>query len=111
MADRSAETRRALIADRPHRAVFVWTMIVGLVLSGLAFAYKVAEFIFTMSAPEAKGFADVPVTIYFIVAAGWLCLLAWCVMTGKFKDLERTKFELLELEEEYERAERNPFSR
>ena len=33
---------------------------------------------------EVKGFADVPITVYFVVAAGWLCLLTWCFLSGKF---------------------------
>jgi hypothetical protein len=41
--------------------------------------------------------------VYFAVAAGWLCLLAWCFLSGKFKDIERTKGELIAREEEYER--------
>ncbi len=89
--------------DRRTRAVFVWSLIVGLVLSGLAFALKVAEFIQTMSSEAARGFADVPVTVYFCVAAGWLLLLVWCWLTGRFKDMERAKLEMLEQEEEYER--------
>lgn len=87
----------------PQRLVFIWTMIVGLLLAGVAFAYKIAEFIHTMSSEDAKGFADVPVTVYFFVAAGWLCLLTWCLLTGKFKDLDRAKFDMLEQEDEYER--------
>lgn len=94
---------RARASDRAHRLLFVWTMIVGLVLSGVAFAYKVAEFIFTMSSEAARGFADVPVTVYFFVAGGWLCLLVWCLMTGKFQEMEQSKIEMLQQEEEYER--------
>jgi hypothetical protein len=78
-------------------------MILGTIAAGLAFAYKLAEFIFTLSSDEAKGFADVPVTVYFFVAAGWLALLVWCFATGKMRDLESTKHEMLAQEEEYER--------
>ena len=46
---------------------------------------------------------DVPVTIYFVVAAGWLCLLCWSFVSGQFKDVEEPKYEMLRLEEEYER--------
>ena len=90
-------------SDRPARIVFIWTMVVGIILSGVAFAYKIAEFIYTMSSDAARGFADVPVTVYFFIAGGWLCLLVWCLLTGKFRQMERAKFEMLEREEEYER--------
>ncbi|HVY48963.1 MAG TPA: hypothetical protein VHB21_23900 [Minicystis sp.] len=88
---------------RPQRIAF-WTFtIVGLLGAGVAFVYKVAEFIYTISGDEVKGFADVPVSVYFVVAAGWLCLLIWSFSTGKLKDLERAKYEMLEMEAEYER--------
>ena len=89
--------------DRRSKIVLWTAMLVGITLAGLAFAYKVAEFIFTMSGNEVQGFADVPVTVYFIVAAGWLFLLVWCWRSGKFTDIERPKFEMLEMEAEYER--------
>lgn len=89
--------------DRRHRIILWAAMILGLTLAGVAFSYKVAEFIFTMGGDEVQGFADVPVTVYFVVAAGWLCLLVWCFMTGKFADMEQAKFEMLDMEEEYER--------
>jgi hypothetical protein len=88
---------------RRQRIVLWVVMIAGLLCAGVAFAYKVAEFIFTLGSDEVKGFADVPVTVYFVVAAGWLCLLIWCWVTGKFTELERAKYEMLEMEAEYER--------
>ena len=74
-----------------------------MILSGIAFAYKVAEFMFTMSNDDFAGAFDVPIIVYFIVAAGWLALLVWCFMTGKFGEMERAKFDMLAQEEEYER--------
>jgi cbb3-type cytochrome oxidase subunit 3 len=78
-------------------------MILGIFVAGVAFAYKIAEFLVTLNAPEAQGFADVPVTAYFFVAAGWLFLLVWCFRTGKFKNMEQAKYDMLRQEEEYER--------
>jgi hypothetical protein len=87
-----------------RRRIALWvTMITGLTLAGIAFTYKIAEFIFTMSGTEVVGFADLPVTVYFVVASGWLCLLVWCFASGKFTDMERAKLEMLAMEEEYER--------
>lgn len=88
---------------RRQRVVLWVAMIAGLAGAGVAFSYKVAEFIFTLGSDEVQGFADVPVTVYFVVAGGWLCLLVWCWVTGKLTELERAKFEMLEMEEEYER--------
>lgn len=92
---------RIVYSDRRTRNIFIWSLSAGLVISGMAFALKIAEFIFTMSSDDAKGFADVPVTVYFFVAGGWLCLLLWCFITGKFKDVEYSKMAMLEQEEEY----------
>lgn len=89
--------------ERRERLLLWVAMIAGVGLSGTAFVYKIAEFIFTLGGTEVKGFAEVPVTVYFIVAAGWLCLLVWCHVTRQFVDVERSKYEMLEMEAEYER--------
>ena len=92
-------------AGSPHRPerILLWIgMIGGTLAAGVAFVYKIAEFIFTLNSNEVQGFADVPVTIYFVVAAGWLCLLVWSYASGQFTDVERPKVEMLELEEAYE---------
>lgn len=92
-------------ARMEHREkVLLWAvMIVGIGLSGIAFVYKIAEFLFTLGGTEVQGFAEVPVTVYFVVAAGWLSLLVWCYVTRQFVDVERSKYEMLEMEAEYER--------
>ena len=89
--------------DRASRLVVIWTMVVGVALSGVAFAYKVAGFIYTLSSADFRGTFDVGVTVYFCVSAAWLCLLVWCLLTGKFKRMEQAKFDLLRQEEEYDR--------
>ena len=94
---------RAQPKDRTARLIIIWSMVVGIILAGLAFAYKVAEFMFTMSSPDFAGSFDVPIIVYFAVAAGWLALLVWCFVTGKFADMERAKYDMLAQEEEYER--------
>ena len=91
------------LAEQKKRVLLGLAAVLILLTSGTAFTYKIAEFIFTLSSNEVKGFAEVPVTVYFVVAGGWLCLLAWCFTSGKFKDLERAKLEMLAQEEEYER--------
>jgi hypothetical protein len=89
----------------PRRGkIALWVaMIVGLLSAGTAFAYKIAEFMFTLSSTEVQGFADVPVTVYFAVACGWLCLLFFSWKSGKFKDIESSKWDMLKQELDYER--------
>ena len=93
---------QARLKKRSKRALWI-SMVVGIVFGGAAFAYKIVEFMFTLSEPAAQGFAEVPITVYFCVAAGWLSLLGWCFASGQFKDLEQAKYDMLEQEAEYER--------
>ena len=81
----------------------VWTLSIGVVLSGIAFAFKVAAFIHALSSEDFAGTFDVGVTVYFAVSAGWMCMLIWCFLTGKFKEMEQAKLGMLRQEEEYER--------
>jgi hypothetical protein len=90
--------------EERKKRLFLWVAMLSCLLgAGTAFAYKIAEFIYTISSEEVRGFADVPITVYFAVAAGWLCLLSWCFLSGKFSDLEGAKLEMLAREDEYER--------
>jgi thiosulfate reductase cytochrome b subunit len=98
-----SKSRGAGGLGKPERMLLWGAMIFGIFAAGIAFVYKIAEFIFTLNSMEVQGFADVPVTIYFVVAAGWLLLLVWCFLSGQFKNVEEPKFEMLRMEEEYER--------
>jgi len=102
-ADHLRVVHEAHAPRRRERRLLWASMIIGLILAGAAFCYKIAEFIFTISGDDAKGFADVPVTVYFVVATGWLLLLAWSFMTGKFAHHDAAKYEMLAQEEIYER--------
>lgn len=86
-----------------QKRVLVVMCGVGTLGAGVAFVYKIAEFLFTLHSAEVQGFADVPVTVYFAVAAGWMCLLVWCLLSGKFSDVENSKLNVIAQEEEYER--------
>lgn len=90
-------------ADRSTEKLFIWTIGVGVVLAGVAFAYKIAGFVHVLTSPDFRGTFDVGISVYFAVSAGWLCLLAWCFTTGKFARMERAKYDMLKQEEEYER--------
>jgi hypothetical protein len=89
--------------DRGTRLLFIWILSVGIVFSGLAFAYKIAGFIYTLSSADFRGTFDVSIVVYFFVSAGWACLLVWCYLAGKFKDMESQKHQMIAQEEEYER--------
>lgn len=96
-------TNESVFARRWQRLLLNVCIALGLIGAGMAFCYKIAEFLFTLNSEEVKGFADVPVTVYFAVAAGWLALLVWSFLTGKLSEAEQTKCNLIRMEEEYER--------
>ena len=100
---KSDAPQESLSGARRHRWILHLCIAVGLVGAGAAFCYKIAEFLFTLNSEEVRGFADVPVTVYFAVAAGWLALLVWSFLTGKLTEAEHTKSDLIKMEEEYER--------
>jgi hypothetical protein len=89
--------------DRQTRLLFIWILSIGILFSGLAFAYKIAGFIYTLSSPDFRGTFDVSIVVYFFVSAGWGCLLLWSFLAGKFKDMETQKKEMIAQEAEYER--------
>ena len=91
------------LPDIGARRVIVGTLVFGILIGGLAFAYKMAEFIHTLSSPDFAGTFDVGITVYFVVAGGWLCLLVWCLLTGQWKKMESGKYDLIADEEAYER--------
>ncbi len=92
-----------LYQRRAKRALWAM-MIVGIIFSGVAFAYKISEFLFAINSKEARGFADVPVTAYFFVAAGWILVLYWAFNSGQLRNAEVAKYDMLKQEEAYERA-------
>jgi nitrogen fixation-related uncharacterized protein len=88
-----------------NRAAYIWVMVFGTLLAGVAFAFKIAEFLHTLESTEVEGFVVVPVTIYFVVAAGYVCLFLWAWSSGHFRRIEEPKYRMLEQELEYERLE------
>lgn len=88
----------------PWRVVHVFFVLACLVAGGM-FIFKLFSFMRTIKRDELAGFAFDPIMTYALVALGFLCLLAWALLTGQFKDIERPKHEMLERFEEQERAE------
>lgn len=76
----------------------VW-VIGGVSFAGLTFAYKVYEIISTVPRGEVMGFAVIQVITYLLVAVGFFFLFVWSFLKGDFKDVERAKYRVLEMEE------------
>ena len=78
-------------------------MILGVVISGAGFVYKLAQFAREALGHEAASFAVAPIAVYILVAAGFASLFVWALLRGQFRDIEGPKHRLLEKEDLYDR--------
>ncbi len=100
--------RRPSVAGRRrwsirYVAVLMFAVAV-LVIAGLGFTYKMSEFALTIVNDDVEGFGAVAVSVYLIGMVPIVFLTLWAVFTGKFRDIERPKFRMLELDREIERG-------
>jgi hypothetical protein len=87
------------------KTLVVFALTIGvMVFAGLAFVYKMAEFAMTMVGDEVIGFGAVAVATYLLGMLPLLLLTLWAVATGRFRDIERPKFRMLELQDEIDRS-------
>jgi len=84
--------------------LFVMTVLV-MAVAGLAFVVKMAEFATTMAEDDVAGFGAVTVVTYLLGMLPILFLTLWAVFSGRFRDIERPKYRMLELDEQIERGE------
>ena len=75
-----------------------------LVISGLGFIIKMTEFSMTIVNADVEGFGVVAIGIYLLGMVPMVFLNLWAVFTGKFRDIERPKYRIFELEREIERG-------
>ena len=92
-------------SGRKRLVLFAMTIAVMFVAGG-AFFYKMTEFAVTMARGDIEGFGAVSVTTYVVGMLPLMFLTLWAALTGRFRDIERPKFRLFELDEEIEREER-----
>lgn len=74
-------------------------------IAGCMFFFKLHEFLRTIKRDELAGFAFDPIMIYGFVALGFFLLLVWAFLSGQFKDIEKTKHEMIERFDQQERDE------
>jgi hypothetical protein len=75
-----------------------------LVIAGLGFVYKMSEFALTIVKDDVEGFGAVAVALYLIGMVPLVFLTIWAALTGRFRDIERPKYRMLELDDEIERG-------
>ena len=84
--------------------VVVGFAVAVLVIAGLGFSFKMAEFAMTIVKDDVQGFGAVAVSLYLIGLTPIVFVTLWAVFTGRFHDIERPKFRLFELDREIERG-------
>jgi nitrogen fixation-related uncharacterized protein len=89
--------------SRRSIVVFAFAIIV-MVVAGTSFVYKMTEFAMTIVKDDVEGFGAVAVATYLIGMLPIVFITLWAVASGKFADIERPKFRLLELDREIERG-------
>jgi len=87
-----------------RRIVVAFFAVAVLVIAGLGFAYKMNEFAMTIVKDDVEGFGVVAVAVYLVGMLPLLFLMLWAVMTGQFRNLERQKHRLFELDSDIERG-------
>jgi nitrogen fixation-related uncharacterized protein len=87
-----------------RNAVVIGFAVIVLVVAGLGFVFKMSEFATTIIKDDVEGFGTVAVSIYLIGMVPIVFLTLWAVMTGRFRDIERPKLRVLELDREIERG-------
>ncbi|RMF69355.1 MAG: hypothetical protein D6743_02015 [Calditrichaeota bacterium] len=85
------------------KIVLALTILVVLA-GGFGFIYKIIEFARTYVKDDLKSFGAISVVTYFIGLMGILFFTLWGVFKGHFRDIERPKYRMLELDEEIERS-------
>jgi uncharacterized membrane protein YhaH (DUF805 family) len=97
--------RRPRRGRRQLRTIVVLGMAVAvLVGAGVGFVYKMSEFVMTIVKDDVEGFGAVAVIVYLVGIVPIIFLTLWAVLTGRFHDIERPKFRMLELDREIERG-------
>jgi hypothetical protein len=91
-------------SDRIRSVTIVGFAVAVLVIAGLGFAYKMTEFAVTIMKEDVEGFGAVAVATYLIGMVPIMFLSLWAVLTGRFRDIERPKYRLLEIDREIERG-------
>lgn len=85
--------------------VFYFSLLV-IGMAGSAFGFKIVEFAITFRGNEPVRVAIVPVMTYLIVAVGFACLFLWAWTTGQFKNVERVKYRMMEMQDEIDGSKR-----
>jgi hypothetical protein len=83
--------------------LLVMTILV-VTVAGLAFVFKMTDFAMTIVKHDVVGFGAVSVATYLMGMLPLLLLTLWAAFSGRFRDIERPKYRMFELDAEIERG-------
>ena len=101
---RPVAARRGATGRGVRNGTVILFAVAVLLVAGVGFIYKMTEFAATISHDEVEGFGAMAVGTYLIGVVPIVFLTLWAVFTGKFRDIERPKFRMFELDREIERG-------
>ena len=91
--------------DTRSRRIMMRLFAFIVVASGSAFVYKLYEFFHDLTDSDGLRFAGSHLLTYVLVAGGFGLLLCYGFLRGHFADIEKAKYEMLDLEERHDREE------
>ena len=90
-------------ANRIRNWVTALLALLILIPSLWGFGSKLLEFIAIYRGEVDGAFAVAPLLNYLLASLGFLLLFCWAVMNGMFHDIERPKYTMLEIDEQFEK--------
>lgn len=88
------------IESRGKRITILVMAVAILVPGAYGFIEKLVQFVRTLNTDSGAGFTIIPISNYFMIAAGMACMLAWAIANGMFHDIEKPKYTMLDQEAE-----------
>lgn len=73
-----------------------------ILVAGVGFIYKMTEFSATIVKDEVEGFGATAIAVYLTGVVPLLFLTLWAILTGRFRDIERPKYRVLEMHDQIE---------
>jgi hypothetical protein len=98
------QSRASGAGSRWRTVVVVGFGVTVLVFAGMGFVYKMAEFTMTIVNDDIEGFGAAAVAVYLLGLLPMVFINLWAILTGRFRDIERPKYRMLELDREIERG-------
>jgi len=74
-------------------------VVLGVTFAAASFVNKIVQFARTVPRDDITGFAAIQVITYLLVALGFFCLFIWSFLKGDFRDMEKSKYRVLEMED------------